>query len=96
MQKITPFLWLNHQAEQAAKFYASIYKNSKITNVARYPNGSPRPTGSVMTVAFQLNGQEHIQLEYRDVCTSSGSFSLNETMRGYVQTGTGQPWDKAE
>ena len=62
MQKITPFLWFDSQAEQAAKFYTSIFKNSKITNVARYPKGSPGRAGSVMTVAFQLNGQKFIAL----------------------------------
>ena len=62
MQKITPFLWFDSQAEQAAKFYTSIFKNSKITNVARYPKGSPGRAGSVMTVAFQLNGQKFVAL----------------------------------
>jgi len=66
MQKITPFLWFNDQAEAAAKFYASVFKKSKILNVARYgeasetPSGKPR--GSVMTVAFELAGQKFIAL----------------------------------
>ncbi len=60
--KIKPFLWFEHQAEEAAKFYASIFKNSKIGKVARYPEGSPGPAGSVMTVAFQIEGQDFLAL----------------------------------
>ena len=62
MQKITPFLWFDSQAEEAAKFYTSIFKNSKITDVARYTEGSPGPVGSVMTVQFELNGQAFVAL----------------------------------
>lgn len=57
MQKITPFLWYDNQAEAAANFYCSIFKNSKITSTARYGEGGPGPKGSVMTVAFELDGQ---------------------------------------
>jgi predicted 3-demethylubiquinone-9 3-methyltransferase (glyoxalase superfamily) len=62
MQKITPFLWFDNQAEEAANFYVSIFKNSKIVKVARYGEAGPGPKGSAMTVAFQLNGQEFIAL----------------------------------
>ncbi len=62
MQRITPFLWFDGRAEEAAKFYTSIFPDSKIERVARYPEGSPRPAGSVMTVAFRLEGQEFIAL----------------------------------
>jgi len=62
MQKITPFLWFNSEAEDAAKFYTSIFKNSTIDKVARYPEGSPAPAGSVMTVVFKINGQDFIAL----------------------------------
>ena len=62
MQKITPFLWFDNQAEEAAKFYTSIFKNSKIENIARYPAGSPGPMGTVMTIDFQLEGQDFIAL----------------------------------
>lgn len=66
MQKITPFLWFNDQAEEAAKFYASVFKRSKILNVTRYPedaaNRSSRPAGSVMTVVFEMEGQRFIAL----------------------------------
>jgi predicted 3-demethylubiquinone-9 3-methyltransferase (glyoxalase superfamily) len=60
--KIKPFLWFEHQAEEAAKFYTSIFKNSKIGKVARYPEGSPGPAGAVMTVAFQIEGQDFVAL----------------------------------
>jgi predicted 3-demethylubiquinone-9 3-methyltransferase (glyoxalase superfamily) len=62
MPKITPFLWFDNQAEEAAKFYTAIFKNSKITTVARYPEGSPGPAGSVMTVDFELDGQRFTAL----------------------------------
>jgi predicted 3-demethylubiquinone-9 3-methyltransferase (glyoxalase superfamily) len=60
--KIKPFLWFEHQAEEAAKFYTSIFKNSKLGRVARYPEGSPGPAGSVMTIEFQIEGQDFIAL----------------------------------
>jgi predicted 3-demethylubiquinone-9 3-methyltransferase (glyoxalase superfamily) len=62
MPKIKPFLWFDTQAEEAAKFYVSIFKNSKIVKVARYGEAGPGPKGSVMTVVFQLDGQEFIAL----------------------------------
>jgi predicted 3-demethylubiquinone-9 3-methyltransferase (glyoxalase superfamily) len=62
MQKITTFLWFDNQAEEAANFYVSIFKNSKITNIARYGDGAPAPKGTVMTVTFQLEGQSFIAL----------------------------------
>ena len=62
MQKITPFLWFDGNAEEAVHFYASIFKDSKIGTVMRYGDAGPGPKGSVMTVAFELNGQEFIGL----------------------------------
>ena len=66
MQRIAPFLWFDHQAEEAATFYVAIFKNSRITSVARYDDAaakaSGRPKGSVMTVAFELDGQEFTAL----------------------------------
>ncbi len=66
MQKITPFLWFEGNAEEAAKYYTSIFKNSKIVQVTRYGDAgakaSGRPKGSVMTVVFELEGQEFIAL----------------------------------
>jgi len=62
MQKITPFLWFDTQAEEAAKFYVSLFKNSKVGTILRYDEAgaaaSGRPKGSVMTIDFTLNGQE--------------------------------------
>jgi predicted 3-demethylubiquinone-9 3-methyltransferase (glyoxalase superfamily) len=66
MLKITPFLWFDNQAEEAINFYTSIFKNSKIGSVSRYDEASAaasgRPNGSVMTAAFQLEGQEFVAL----------------------------------
>lgn len=62
MQKITPFLWFNGQAEEAANLYTSLFKNSKIGNIARYGDAGPGPKGSVMSVTFQIEGQEFIAL----------------------------------
>ena len=52
MQKITPFLWFNDKAEEAVKFYASIFKKSKLKSVTRYGDAGPGPKGSVMTASF--------------------------------------------
>ena len=56
MQKITPFLWFDSQAEEAAKFYVSVFGNSRILKTVRYGKAGPGPDGSVMTVVFELNG----------------------------------------
>ena len=57
MQKISPFLWFDDKAEEAANFYVSVFKNSKITSVSRYGDAGPGPKGSVMTISFELDGQ---------------------------------------
>ena len=62
MQKITPFLWFDNNAEEAMTFYTSIFKNSKVVNVSRYGDGGPGPAGSVMAATFQLEGQEFVAL----------------------------------
>jgi predicted 3-demethylubiquinone-9 3-methyltransferase (glyoxalase superfamily) len=62
MQKITPFLWFNDNAEEAMNFYVSIFKNSKVGSVSRYGEGGPGPKGSVMSATFQLEGQEFMAL----------------------------------
>ena len=62
MEKISPFLWFDTQAEEAANFYTSIFKNSKINGITRYGDAGPGPKGSVMTVAFTLNGQDFVAL----------------------------------
>jgi predicted 3-demethylubiquinone-9 3-methyltransferase (glyoxalase superfamily) len=66
MQKITPFLWYDNQAEEAANYYVSVFKNSRVKNATRYDEAgakaSGRPAGSVMTVDFELDGQEFVGL----------------------------------
>jgi len=62
MQRITPFLWFDDDAEEAANFYTSIFKNSKIKGVSRYGEAGPGPKGSVMVVNFELDGEEFIAL----------------------------------
>jgi predicted 3-demethylubiquinone-9 3-methyltransferase (glyoxalase superfamily) len=62
MQKISPFLWFDNQAEEAMHFYVSIFKNSKTGNVTRYGDAGPGPKGSVMTASFELEGQQFTAL----------------------------------
>jgi predicted 3-demethylubiquinone-9 3-methyltransferase (glyoxalase superfamily) len=61
-QKITTFLWFNNNAEEAVNFYVSIFKNSKILNTTRYGDIGPGPKGTIMTIAFELDGQEFTAL----------------------------------
>lgn len=83
MQKITPFLWFDGTAEEAANFYVSVFKNSKITAVTRYGEEGAKvsgiPAGTVMTVAMQLDGQEFIALNGGPVfkLTEAISFVIN-------------------
>ncbi len=66
IQKITPFLWFDNQAEEAVKFYTSIFRNSRVGKIARYDEAGEkaagRPAGSVMTIEFEIEGQEFIAL----------------------------------
>jgi predicted 3-demethylubiquinone-9 3-methyltransferase (glyoxalase superfamily) len=62
MQKITTYLWFDDNAEEAMKFYTSLFKNSKILSTSRYPEGSPGKPGTLMTGSFQLDGQEFMAL----------------------------------
>ena len=62
MQKITPFLWFDHQAEEAMNFYTSVFKDSKVGEIRRYKAAVPGPEGSVMTASFELLGQQFIAL----------------------------------
>ena len=62
MKKITPFLWFNDNAEEAMKFYTSIFKNSEILSVTRYGDAGPGPKGTVMVGTFQLDGEKFIAL----------------------------------
>jgi predicted 3-demethylubiquinone-9 3-methyltransferase (glyoxalase superfamily) len=62
MKKITPFLWFDNQAEEAVELYTSIFANSKIVDIARYGESGPGPAGSVMTIGFQIEGQNFVAL----------------------------------
>ncbi len=62
MQTITPFLWFDNQAEEAMKFYVSIFRNSSVVSVTRFGDAGPGPKGSVMTAAFRLDGQDFVAL----------------------------------
>ena len=75
-QKITPFLWFDNNAEAAAQFYTSIFKNSKILEVSRYGDAGPGPKGSVMVVKFQIAGQEVTALNGGPRFTFSEAFSF--------------------
>ena len=76
MQKITPFLWFDGKAEEAANFYISIFKGSKILNIARYGEAGPGPKGTVMTATFQLEGQDFIALNGGPQYTFSPAISF--------------------
>ena len=96
MQKITPCLWFNNQAEDAAKFYASIFKNSKIGDMTRYGEAgakvSGRPKGSVMTVTFEIQGQEFVALNGGPHFTFSEAISL--MVRCETQKEIDEMWEK--
>jgi predicted 3-demethylubiquinone-9 3-methyltransferase (glyoxalase superfamily) len=76
MQKITSFLWFDMQAEEAARFYVSVFKNSKVTGVVPYGEGGPMPKGTVMTVSFILDGQEFVALNGGPEFTFSPAISF--------------------
>ena len=80
MQRITPCLWFDDKAEEAAKFYVSIFKNSKLGEIARYGEAgaevSGRPKGSVMTVIFEIEGQEFVALNGGPVFTFTEAVSF--------------------
>jgi predicted 3-demethylubiquinone-9 3-methyltransferase (glyoxalase superfamily) len=85
-QKITPFLWFDTQAEEAANFYTSVFKNSKVGKVMRTGDAGPGPKGTVLTVSFQLDGQEFVALnggpQFR--FTEAVSFVINCTSQEEV------------
>lgn len=76
MPKISPFLWFDTQAEEAANFYVSIFNNSKIVKINRYGEAGPGPKGGVMTIVFQLDGQEFIALNGGPVFKFTEAISL--------------------
>ncbi|OUJ75980.1 VOC family protein [Hymenobacter crusticola] len=77
MQKITTFLTFNDKAEEAATLYTSLFKDSRITKVTRYPEGTPMPAGTVMTVEFELAGQKYVALNGGPHFTFTEGFSLS-------------------
>jgi predicted 3-demethylubiquinone-9 3-methyltransferase (glyoxalase superfamily) len=87
MKKIIPFLWFDDKAEEAANFYISIFKNSKIGTVTRYGDSGPGPKGKVMSVIFQLNGQEYYALNGGPV------FKFSEAISFFVNCETQQEVD---
>jgi predicted 3-demethylubiquinone-9 3-methyltransferase (glyoxalase superfamily) len=76
MQRIVPFLWFDSNAEEAVNFYISIFKNSKILNIARYGDAGPGPKGTVMTMNFQLEGQDLMALNGGPYYTFSPAISF--------------------
>jgi len=88
MPKITPFLWFDGQAEEAAGFYVSIFPNSRILSVTRYGEAGPGPAGSVMTVVFELDGQRFIALN------GGPQFKFTEAISFSVDCGTQEEVDR--
>ncbi len=92
MQKITACLWFDGQAEEAAAFYTSIFSDSRILQVARYGEAGPGPEGSVMTVSFELDGQEFVALN------GGPEFTFNEAIsfqvRCETQDGVDEFWSR--
>jgi predicted 3-demethylubiquinone-9 3-methyltransferase (glyoxalase superfamily) len=92
MQKITPFLWFDGNAEEAANFYISIFKNSKMGKISRYGDAGPGPKGSAMSVAFQIEGQEFFALN------GGPQFKFTPAISFFVNCETQQEvdelWDK--
>jgi predicted 3-demethylubiquinone-9 3-methyltransferase (glyoxalase superfamily) len=88
MPKITPCLWFDTQAEEAANFYTSVFKNSNILEVSRYGEGAPRPAGMVMTVSFELDGQRFTALN------GGPEFTFNEAVSFQVNCETQEEVDE--
>jgi predicted 3-demethylubiquinone-9 3-methyltransferase (glyoxalase superfamily) len=78
-QKITPNLWFDTEAEEAARFYTSVFDNSRIVYVTHYPEGAPRQAGMVMTVEFELDGQRFVGINGGPEFTFSEAISLQIT-----------------
>jgi len=87
MQKITPFLWFDNNAEEAVNFYTSIFENSKIVNLSRYGEAGPGPAGSVMAATFQLEGQEFTALN------GGPEYKFTEAISFFVSCDTQQEID---
>lgn len=76
MDKVTPFLWFDREAEEAAQFYVSLFDDSEILQVSRYGEGMPLPKGTVLTVVFRLAGRQYIALNGGPAYKLSPAFSL--------------------
>jgi predicted 3-demethylubiquinone-9 3-methyltransferase (glyoxalase superfamily) len=87
LHKIKPFLWFDHQAEEAATYYCSIFKNSRMLEIARYPEGSPAPAGSVMIAGFELEGIQFVALN------AGPQFKFTEAISFVVSTETQEETD---
>jgi len=92
MPKITPFLWFDDQAEEAANYYVSIFKNSSILAVSRYGEGAPRPAGSAMSVSFELDGLEFQALNGGPAFRFTEAISLFVTVE--TQDEIDELWEK--
>lgn len=92
MQKITPFLWFDDQAEEAMSFYTSIFKNSKILGVTRYGEAGPGPKGTVMVGTFELEGQEFMALNGGPVFAFTEAISFVVDCK--TQEEVDEVWDK--
>jgi predicted 3-demethylubiquinone-9 3-methyltransferase (glyoxalase superfamily) len=92
MQKITPFLWFDGKAEEAAEFYTSVFKNSKMLNIARYGEAGPGPKGTVMMATFQIEGQEFMALNGGPTYTFSPAISFFVNCE--TQAEVDELWDK--
>ena len=88
MQKITPCLWLDAEAEEAANFYTSLFEDSKILSISRYGPAGPRPEGMVMTVSFELQGQEFTALN------GGPEFTFNEAVSFQVSCDSQEEVDR--
>jgi predicted 3-demethylubiquinone-9 3-methyltransferase (glyoxalase superfamily) len=88
MPKLTPFLWFDTEAEEAAKHYTSVFPNSRITEVTRYGSAGPREAGTVMTVAFELDGQPFVHLN------GGPDFSFSEAVSFQVDCETQKEVDE--
>jgi len=93
MQKIVPFMWFDDNAEEAANFYVSIFKNSKIEDVSRYGEAGPGPAGAVMLVEFQLDGQDFMAINGGD-SPGSASSGIALFVNCETQDEVDRLWDK--
>jgi predicted 3-demethylubiquinone-9 3-methyltransferase (glyoxalase superfamily) len=92
MQKITPYLWFDTEGEDAARFYTSVFPNSRIVEIARYGSAGPRPEGSVMTVGFELDGQKFVALNGGPEFTFSEAISFQVSCE--TQDEVDEYWDR--